>query len=423
MDDGTKPSLKRRRLHALYILNDVLYHQIIRQGINTFASSIEANLPDLVASAASFDKCPKHLKKIGDLILLWESQGYFAEPVITKLRDALVSKVPSGPAAETTPGSLKLAKDAPWVLPSLHGDPSTPWYDLPASTWLPHITPNSTKPMNPNFIKPIQLKSGPADAALIDAVKKLLADADRIFSKEKPSKNDAHVDMNELGERIILDEITGEVIGGDTYYGWSRDFCEKMKDRRRKGKAPPASRGRSDSRSDRSRSSSRSSSGAPAFKRRRRDSYSRSPSRERRRRSPSFSRSRSPRRSRSYSRSPSGGRRHSPPRNTAVPPPPFPPHPLPPHLIPPRPAGYEGPWPPPPPPPPHMGGAPNWFPGMMPLPNMMGGTWPAGQPPHPHPPPPPRHNNGGYDGNHRGGHGGYRGQGYRGRDRGGHRGW
>ncbi|RGP76390.1 hypothetical protein FLONG3_5274 [Fusarium longipes] len=226
-DDGSRPSLKRRRLHLLYVINDVFYHVITRNGDSEFATPWDNALPGLIASAAAFDNCPKHKKKIEDLIRLWEDQRYVNSSLIAKLEDALASGVAPQIAQEPqiSTASLKLAKNAPFTLPSFHGDHSVPWYDLPATTWLPHLTPNSTKPMFPDQIRPIQLAPGPADKVLVTAVQDLLGEVERMFSKEQKWNGDSTNDLNGLGERVILDEITGDIIGGETYYGWSRQFC------------------------------------------------------------------------------------------------------------------------------------------------------------------------------------------------------
>ncbi|KAI8658832.1 CID domain-containing protein [Fusarium keratoplasticum] len=223
-DDASRPSLKRKRLHLLYVLNDVFYHVIKRKGDGKFATLWDGVLPGLVASAAAFDNCPKHKAKLENLIRLWEEKKYFGADIVSKLKDALASGVASQPTEtpQISNAPIKLAKDAPYTLPSLHGDPSTPWYDLPATTWLPHLTPNSTKPMIPDLIRPIQLAPGPADKVLVDAVQGLLGEVERMFSREQKLNDEPGVDLNELGERVLLDEITGEIIGGETYYGWSQ---------------------------------------------------------------------------------------------------------------------------------------------------------------------------------------------------------
>ncbi|KAK2002698.1 hypothetical protein LX36DRAFT_651961 [Colletotrichum falcatum] len=473
----TKPSTRRRRLHILYILNDVLYHSVVRDRDSRVATNLEASLTALLHGAAKFRNCPKQTRKVDDLLALWEKHNYFSAATIDSLRET-VKEAPDGEVSKATTqdqtGSnlgSKLPKNAPYMIPSIHGDPNTPWFDLPAATWLPHLTPNSTKPINPDMIKPLQLAPGPADKALANAVKDLLVDVERLYNKQiSPQAADSqqHMDVSEMGERIVLDEITGEIVDGETYYGWSRRFCEKMKQRRKKATKGDDGRGRGRSYSQsRSRSysperSSRSDS-VPAFKRRRLSPDSRSPSRSRSRRrspqrgqhdsrySPSRSRSRSSSRQRYKSRSRSRDRRlrrdegrisKSPPpdhnrhnpefrpgyhdrsssHNQPHPPsyhnpPAFPtyPPPLPPvggfGHFPPPPQGYQGQWPPPPPPPPppHMGNSlpPHcWSP-------LLG----SGVPP-PHtggwaPPPPPPQQQHQYQQFGRG-NGGYRGRGERG---------
>ncbi|KAK3308155.1 uncharacterized protein B0T15DRAFT_99326 [Chaetomium strumarium] len=333
------PSAKRRRLHVLYILNDILYHVKHRNHDETFAQKLEPTLPVLVGSAASFKNCPKHIRKIHDLIGLWEEKGYFPRSFIQQLRTAvdeglsLPKEGQNGDEADNSASALaKAAKTAPWVMPAMHGDPSIPWYDLPAGNWLPVLEPNSTRPMNPSMIKPLVLAQGPADKSLVEAVKNLLADVDRIYSKEANFDEPAS-DINRLGERVEIDEITGETVGGDTYYGWSRAFCEKMKRRRRgrsdrndradrearrgrNGSSPSRSRSESQSRSWSSRSRSRTSSRSArhaTFKGKRR-----SVSPQDRRRGRGRSRSRTPSnrsRNRSYRRSRSRLRSRSPQRS------------------------------------------------------------------------------------------------------------
>ncbi|KAH6626888.1 hypothetical protein B0J18DRAFT_425944 [Chaetomium sp. MPI-SDFR-AT-0129] len=345
---GRVPSAKRRRLHVLYILNDILYHAKYRTRDETFAPKLETALPSLVRSAASFQNCPKHVRKLQELVTLWEDNGYFSRGLIQQLRTA-IEEGPSAREGETNKTGeeadisasavAKAAKNAPWVLPATHGDPSTAWYDLPAGNWLPVLEPNSTRPMNPGMIKPLVLSQGPADKKLIAAVKGLLVDIDKIYTKQEANGDGPPPNIGQMGERVEIDEITGEVIDGDTYYGWSRAFCEKMK-RRRRGRGGhndhrDGDRGRTRSRSSRSYSHSQSrspnrrhgrsgssdqSSGRPAFKRQRL-----SPSPHSRRRSRSRSRSSSDRsrsgrhRSRSYRRSRSHSRSASRSRSRAYP--------------------------------------------------------------------------------------------------------
>ncbi|KAI0021881.1 hypothetical protein F4780DRAFT_778155 [Xylariomycetidae sp. FL0641] len=470
-----EPSSKRKRLHILYILNDVLYHAHIRDKDDTLSVNLQPFVPGLVQRAAAFPKSPKHHKKIQDLLDYWDEKRLFPQDFIGKLRttareaphtqDSVSSA--NGAANGASTSASKNPKDAPFVMPAMHGDENTPWYDLPAANWLPVIEPNSTRPMNPDMIRPLQFAAGPADKQLVKAVQDLLADVDRIYAKDGIIGDEATEDIDQLGQRVVLDEITGDIIGGETYYGWSRTFCERMKERLKKkdGRGRSTSRSRSRSTS-RSRSSSRGSS-RPTFKRRRmspsctpsrsrsrsrsrtRSRY-RSPSRDRRRprRSYSASGSRSPSRERRYTRSRSRSRsRNSPPpprfsaagrfdaaRHPAslppvpAPPPPPPPFqqqqhpafvPQPPFPPPPHPdfAGAPFPVPPPPPPPSFPGqwppGPPPGVAGWPPVP--MAGGWGAPAPP---PPPPPQQQQ--WGGGGAGAGGGFQ---YGGRGRGGRGGW
>ncbi len=233
-----RPSLKRKRLHILYILSDALHHADATNG--SLATAGDATMPALVASAAAFENCPKHMRKLQALVDIWQDKEHFPPATIAKLRDAIASKgsnvATNGEAATTTATESsvpKIAKDVPFTIPAMHGDATTPWFDLPAATWLPHLTPSSTDPMPPEFIKPLHLAAGPADDKLAAAVKRLLSTADRLYSSSHNAADGPDEDIGELGERIVIDEITGDVISGETYYGWSLRFCEQMKTRRR----------------------------------------------------------------------------------------------------------------------------------------------------------------------------------------------
>ncbi|KAK0635229.1 hypothetical protein B0T17DRAFT_485227, partial [Bombardia bombarda] len=241
-DGGAKePSAKRKRLHVLYILNDILYHVKFRDHDDSFAAKLEAALPSLVRSASSFINCPKHITKIQDLVALWEENRYFSGDFINQLRaildeSPLPGKTDEDAAREKNAANAvsKASKAAPFIMPAMHGDPSMPWYDLPAGNWLSALEPNSTRPLNPAMIKPLVLQSGPADKTLVEAVKSLLVDVERIYSKDVDTGGPP-ADIGQMGELLEPDEMNGDELGGDTYYGWSRAFCKKMKARRQGG--------------------------------------------------------------------------------------------------------------------------------------------------------------------------------------------
>ncbi|KAJ9306374.1 hypothetical protein DTO217A2_4113 [Paecilomyces variotii] len=412
---------KRKRLHILYLLNDLFhhtkYHSENNVAFSTVTGALQPYIIDLIGQAAAFDrqKNPKHHRRLDELLDIWKANGYYSSDYVDKLREAVrnsasVDAIKAAVRisdANADVAKTATSKDVPFVMPATHGDASTPYYDLPAGNLVPHIIPDSTAPIRPDAVKPLQFLAGPADQKLVTALKKFLKDVDRIYENDEPEHDENTViDIDEMGQTVVRDETTGEIVGGETYYGWSRGFCEQMKKRsgkisRDRSRSLSRSRSRSRSRSG-SRSSSRSPrkrrrySGSPSSDGRRRSrsrSQSSSPYRRRSRRRHSYSRSRSP--SRRRSRSPSREKSYSPrlaspprssfpqphhsyppPQGIPIPPPPgqfpFAPqnfvplpgpggYPIPPP--PPPPPNYQGPWPPPPPPPQAGGAFPPPLPG------------------------------------------------------------
>lgn len=298
-------SPKRRRLHILYLLSDLLHHTKYHLGANaaffTVSGSLQLHIVGLVGHAAACErqKNPRHHRRIDDLLSIWSEHGYFSPEFLDRLREVVVNSASTGAAPPSNNATntevKKPGKDTPFVMPPTHGDLSTPYYDIPAGNLIPHIIPNSTLPLEPTSVKPIQFLAGPADERLVQVLKDFFAHVDKIDST--PDLKGADADIDELGQTIVRDEITKDILDGETYYGWTRAFCQQMK------KAPVCSH-----------SQSRSRSTSPInFKRRHSDSYSpdsRAPSRSRsrkrdmRRRYGSRSRSRSPDRSRESSYEP-----------------------------------------------------------------------------------------------------------------------
>ncbi|KKA28611.1 hypothetical protein TD95_005108 [Thielaviopsis punctulata] len=243
-----KPRLRarRKRLHVLYILNDVLHHVASHARDSGFVDAIDASLGPLFASAALVERSPKHDEKLRNLIQLWESRQYVPASTVRKIRDAVDSASSSSSSSGSAKNSTALetldtcgpaTKETPFVLPSIHGDPATPWYDLPATTWLHQLLRHPKRPMKTDLIKPLHMSAGAPAAGLVDAVRDVLRGVDQIYAKDCTAPAGAeNRDVNELGEIIILDQATGHVLDGDTYYGWSRGFCEKMKKQRSSSK-------------------------------------------------------------------------------------------------------------------------------------------------------------------------------------------
>ena len=402
---GTAPSCWRRQLHVLYLLNDVLHHTKFHfkspSAHSTLTGTLQSSLVDLfgAASAYNLEVYVQQHRCITDLLDIWDGKGYYQPSYIQKLRDTVFnsSKIDLENTGEDTKPSEEVwgkeRKDAPYILPPSHGDSMTPFHDLPAANMMSHIVPNSAKPIKPQLMRALQLTAGPADEDLVMAVRGFLTNVDSLDAHDVENEK-GDMDVDELGQSVPSGKIAGKFPGGNGYYGWSRAFCERMKQRgiglghsgKIMGRAistgrslsPHKRRKYSDSGSSRSRDrnfgQSRSSSissnqGARRQNFRRSSSKSRESSRDSRRYRSL--------RSRSQSRSPS----YSPPQAASVLQRPLPPAspqvmqhnqaqgPSPPASmpfshpfskgflagpggipIPPPPPNYHGPWPPPPPP-------------------------------------------------------------------------
>lgn len=413
----------RKRLYILYLVNDLLHHTKyhIESSLDhlVLIQSFRSFLSDLfrLVSAHNIGVFDNLNRKIDILLTTWAKNGYYTSSYISEIRKIVekTNNVEPGEVREETRDSEATnglnysgtKDDAPYIMPPTHGDMSTPYYDLPAGNMMHHIIPNSTAPINPQLVKPLSFQTGYAKENLVKAVKDFMRDVGSVIKPE--NDNSIFIDIDELGQTSFREKSTGKLIGGESYYGWSREFCKRLK-------------GNYHDREATKRVVERSYNAGKSFSPRKRRKYSssesRSPSRSISphtnsigRRSPlledldkrSYSRERSSSRrlkySRSRSRSGTRSNSYSPPlaptqmqssRVQAFPPPPYPATmnhgfplgfdglPVPP----PPPPNYKGPWPPPPPPPPSLLRLADLQPNM----SLSGNTYPVISnivPPHP----------------------------------------
>ncbi|KAL8929457.1 MAG: hypothetical protein Q9208_001126 [Pyrenodesmia sp. 3 TL-2023] len=229
------------------MLHDLLHHIKFHDAAGTTTGvstqAFETYVIQLVAAAAAHDSKihTRHFGKLQDLLTLWSKDSYYPPTLIATLKQAVenASHV-NGLRIEQTEslgdsavagnaGSAESRKDAPYIMPPSHGDVADPFYDLPAGNLMPRIVPNSTTPINPHAVKPLQLRAGPADEELVHAVKHLLQEADSIYGARRPQSEIEVSDVNELGQLFIRDNTLDESSVNEAYYGWSRAFCKRMK--------------------------------------------------------------------------------------------------------------------------------------------------------------------------------------------------
>lgn len=412
-------SAQKKRLHILYLVNDLLhhtrYHVQSPSDLSTLAESLCTYVIELlrIASAHDLTRSQLYRKKIEALINIWAAHGYFDDTSIQKFKDTIFNSAngeisDADESSKTRNGTLGATLgeekfEVQCLMPTTHGDSTTPYYDLPAGNIMPHIVPNLATPINPQAVKPLQFGKGSAKEDLVTAIKKFMKDISLNVGSAK--HGNICVDINDMGQPTFRDEISGDLIVADGYYGWSRGFCEKMRSRRNiTGRYAKASRMNKDAErswsprkrprynhseisdgSDRSRSSSAASylspprRGASPRQEGRPHSYSRgrsspghvqSSANRPRSKSNSRARVRSTTRSTSYSPPPpphlSNLQRQTPnsmeaqysqefplPHSNALPPPMHQGYPLGPGGVlipPPPPPNFKGIWPPPPPP-------------------------------------------------------------------------
>ncbi|KAL9103019.1 MAG: hypothetical protein Q9163_001909 [Psora crenata] len=236
------PPARRKQLHLLYLLNDTLHHAKHHSDSSAAADTLAKDLwpyaLSLVKLAFANKVAPhtQHRKRVLGLLDTWAEADYFEASYIQRLRDVASEAIEEDGLAAKEPTVTHLApydtagqdrKDDPYIMPDSHGDPSTLFYDLPASNMIPHITPNSRIPISTELIKPLEFGGGPADQDLAFAVKGFLDDINLSDRIEFGEVNQDNVDVDELGQYVIRDPSTTEIIKAEGYYGWSGEYCQK----------------------------------------------------------------------------------------------------------------------------------------------------------------------------------------------------
>ncbi|KAL8923065.1 MAG: hypothetical protein Q9172_003311 [Xanthocarpia lactea] len=237
----------RRQLHILYLLHDLFHHTKfhgapLADGTNVIRT-LETYLTQLVIIAATYDQSNhrRHFGRLQDLIKIWDENEYLPSSVVAVLRNAVTNASIDGTSvarntdpSEATIGTARngigeSSKDAPYIMPASHGEASVPFYDLPAGNLMPCIVPNSLTPINPQMVKPLQFRAGPADENLTRAVKAFLQDVNVMYGSKMPEQAYDRADIDELGQPVAIDDTPDEFSASEGYYGWSKAFCEKMK--------------------------------------------------------------------------------------------------------------------------------------------------------------------------------------------------
>ncbi|KAF2090737.1 hypothetical protein K490DRAFT_62059 [Saccharata proteae CBS 121410] len=214
-------SNKRKRLHLLFLVNDLLHHTKFHErdptASNIVTSKLQPYIEGLVKLAASYDaaKNPKFHQEIADLLDLWKENKYYDVPYL----DSLQNVAKRAPSESTLDIGKAINADAPFMMPARHGRPNAPYHDLPAGNMIPHIIPNRATPIGIRQMKPLQFKPGPADDRLAKTVKDFLKDVDDIYRPILHDDEGIVADIDKMGQAMTKDEDTGELTVKYGYYG------------------------------------------------------------------------------------------------------------------------------------------------------------------------------------------------------------
>lgn len=250
---ASKTPGKRQRIRILYLCNDLFhqtkFHDAALTATNGFCRTFEPYIVQLVALASYYDplKHTQHFRNLHNLLVIWSESGYYSSALISTLRATIDNASTSNDTLtqairypEETGGVEEFGddsrRDAPYTMPASHGDTSVPFYDLPAGNLMPCIEPNSMTPINPRTVHPLRFRVGPAEERIVQAVKGLLYDADSIYGAYRSVNATEKLHINDLGQLVIHEKNSVELTVNEGYYGWSRAFCEKMKQRSRHDK-------------------------------------------------------------------------------------------------------------------------------------------------------------------------------------------
>ncbi|KAF3940682.1 hypothetical protein ABW19_dt0200689 [Dactylella cylindrospora] len=185
----------------------------------------------------------KQRRRLENLLSIWSSKGYFPESLIASLRSEVTKSFEAGTEHDDTkplePTGSK-SKEPKALLPALHGDPNAPYHDLPATTMLPLMRPNSPTPISARSVKPISMKAGPPPKGLSDAVEEFVKNVDKMWyggdMRMLPDVDELGVSMIkslEVEDEDSLDDPNNGRNMEESYYGWSRGFALKMMERRK----------------------------------------------------------------------------------------------------------------------------------------------------------------------------------------------
>jgi hypothetical protein len=211
---------RRKRLHMFFIANNILLHGKDLPGI------AEALLPALPTLAFCEDRKSHFYIRVTDLLEIWRGQGLLDPKAVKSIQDAATGLTEINTRTMHEERKAKIDKAAE-SLPQYHGEHGVKWFDLPAANWLSLLSGNPGSRIDPELLAATHVKhpDDPKIKNMVLALKREVELMGRAMSKEELIATD----VDKIGQIMRRDDATGLFVPVETYYGWSKEFCEKVK--------------------------------------------------------------------------------------------------------------------------------------------------------------------------------------------------
>jgi len=207
----------KKQLHILYLISDLLHYQKFHsrcEKYDDYILEVEDLTIQIVGSIVNTDArgSTSHFTKFNSLFDLWETNQFFPFHVIHSFRSQIyfAKQRNTLPGLETSP--------QPWTLPPTHGDPSDLPFHLPASNAAKLLSVRPGHPIPVKALRPIPFPSSVPPEELVERMKQF----------------DDAVSLVQSHEEINVDPVGGP-IEGMTYYGFSKQFAERLREAQGKG--------------------------------------------------------------------------------------------------------------------------------------------------------------------------------------------
>jgi len=276
-----RPSAQRKRIHMVYIMNDLLHHakhglsDAVAAGysknygkpfFDAFITCLRPAIVDLIKAASDCDSVKhfSHHERIRNQLTIWEVERYFDGTCDKMYKDLRVIEASEGRTVpfgakdgrlpvseEKNEANVKGAADLPkpekanrWELPAVHGQPNPQfWHCQPAATMLDHVRIGDQKHrifIRKRKFRPTKLKEGPVDPKTISMVAELIKAKKEIYNFSVTGEPGVQYDINDMGERLVVmgyktdkNGKTVRIVKEANYYGFSVPFARKARRNRK----------------------------------------------------------------------------------------------------------------------------------------------------------------------------------------------